>query len=129
MTEVPSHADLTGVVDRDGDGDLDFTAASGPFAGFLDSAPGGRFETARWRLVAPGESIASLALVEHSYGPVEILVETIDQRQDRGGLGLQNLTRKRAVGRADGSCHEERVTWGLTPVLTRGPDSDQRVRH
>ena len=64
MTEVPSHTDLTGVVDRDGDGDIDFTVASGPFAGFLDNAPGGRFESARWRLLVPGKSIASLALVD-----------------------------------------------------------------
>ena len=62
--EVPRHPHLTGVVDRDADGDLDFTAASGPFAGFLDAAAGGRFESARWRLLAPEEFILPMMLVD-----------------------------------------------------------------
>ena len=63
MTEVPADAHLTGAVDRDADGDLDLTAVSGPFAGFLDLSLGGGFETVRWRQVGPDEILA-FALVD-----------------------------------------------------------------
>jgi hypothetical protein len=41
---------------------------------------------------------ASLALAEQLHGAVESIVETIDEGQDGGGLGFEDLPRQRPIG-------------------------------
>jgi large repetitive protein len=110
MTEVPTHADLTGLVDRDADGDLDLTATSGPFAGFLDAEPAGRFESARWRLLAPGELIPSLVLADlDRKGGLDMVFITATPR----GQNLWHFTLVALLDGVDAALREEVLDLGI----------------
>ncbi len=81
----------------------------------------GNFPADDARFAHAGDDDASLALVQHPDGSIEVLVQPVDERRDSRGFGLQHLARERTVGRSRYTrAINER---GLTLILVCTPDS------